>query len=536
MRRTLGIAVLTVAALTASVTRCAPASRGLFARLATPAAITLRPAESRGDVSPYIYGVALEWTENGTRVFDPAAGRLRPEVMDLLKPLHIPVWRFPGGILADYYNWRDGVGPRNQRPARKNPMDNAEYASNFGTDEFIEFCRQLGGEGLVTANYGTGTVQQLLEWDRYFKDQGLPIRYWEIGNEVYLADPGDHPAVPGNDKRIYHPPAQYATDFQSWAKAIRAQNPQSLVGAIAGTTNTSAANKDWYSVLTGSGAARDADFICLHNAYAPLIFTPWDYKNEGKRLEAYRAMYAQCDQFAEDTRHVRGTLPPKADGRIAKIAITEHFPLFGGGGGKDQMIALLDQSKTLASALYTASLFHAFMREGVWMANYNIAVSKWFGALITDTDQGLVRTPSYHVYDLYRNHFGNHLVGIEVNGPTYSTGEVGMVKARRAVAQLDAVATRDDAGRLYLAVINRNLTNGLGAKIEIAGGGRGPAEVLTLSGPAANAINGAALGPTVLAGERDAITPRSSTWNGGPGASYSFPPRSVTLFRWEKSN
>ena len=72
-----------------------------------------------------------------------------------------------------------------------------------------------------------------------------------------------------------------------------------------------------------------------------------------------------------------------------RIAVTEHFPLFGAGDG-DQIRSILDQSRTLAAALYTASLLQSFIREDVFMANYNIAVSKWFGALITDSDSGLI--------------------------------------------------------------------------------------------------------------------------------------------------
>jgi len=516
-----------------SANRCDSARRGLLANLLAPATINVDPSEGLGDVSPYIFGVALEWTENGTRVFDPAAGRLRPEIMEALRPLRIPVWRFPGGILADYYDWHDGIGPRDKRPVRKNPMDNAEHPSNFGTDEFIDFCRQLDTEPLVTLNFGTGSLDLALDWQKYFESRGFPVRYWEVGNEVYLADPSDHAPVPGNDKRIYHTSREYAEAFERWSAALKAHVPEALVGAIAGSTNTSPQNKDWLQVLCAT-SAKDADFICLHNAFAPLIFGPYDYRSEGKRVEAYRAMFAQADQFADDTRHIQGVLPVRADGRIPRIAITEHFPLFGGGGDRDQTLALLDQSKTLASGLYTASLFHSFMRTGVWMANYNIAISKWFGALLTDTDRGLIRTPSYHVYDLYRNHFGARRVKIQVTGPTFGTGDVGMVKGRPKVAQLDAVASKDDSGRLYLAVINRNLTNSVGARIEIAGrAGVATAEVLTLTGPSPSAINGPSLGPTVIAGSPDAIRPRRSSWKGVSGSTYAFPPRSVTIFRWD---
>lgn len=130
-------------------------------------------------------------------------------------------------------------------------------------------------------------------------------------------------------------------------------------------------------------------------------------------------MLAQPLFEAEDTRQVRERLQQVHPNTPPRIAITEHFPLFGGGGPKDQILSILDQSRTLAAALYTAGLLHSFMREKVWMANYNIATSKWFGALLTDTDNGLIRTPTYHLYDLYRNHFGETLAETAVQSKLY---------------------------------------------------------------------------------------------------------------------
>src|SRR6267143_2195820 len=84
--------------------------------------IIVHSSRQLGEISPLIYGVGIEWTDDGNRIFDPGRGALRQEVLDALKPLHIPVIRFPGGILADYYEWRDGVGPRGRRPHRSNQL------------------------------------------------------------------------------------------------------------------------------------------------------------------------------------------------------------------------------------------------------------------------------------------------------------------------------------------------------------------------------------------------------------------------------
>ena len=73
--------------------------------------IMVRPSISEGEISPFIYGLSVEWLDDGNGILSPNTGMPRPEVMDLLKPLRVPVWRFPGGILSDYYHWQDRDWP-----------------------------------------------------------------------------------------------------------------------------------------------------------------------------------------------------------------------------------------------------------------------------------------------------------------------------------------------------------------------------------------------------------------------------------------
>ncbi len=230
---------------------------------------TCGPIRYKAGLVPSYTAWHLEWVENGNRILDPGSGQLRPEIVALLKPLRIPVWRFPGGILADYYSWRDGIGPRASRPKRQNPMDGSVHENNFGTDEFIQLCRALGAEALITANYGTGTLADTLAWQKYFADHQFPVRYWEIGNEIYLTESSKNASVRGNDARIFHADSDYASAFQQWSSALRAADPNALVGAVAGTReHTSSAHRDWLNVILASDG-RDVDFVALHNAFAP---------------------------------------------------------------------------------------------------------------------------------------------------------------------------------------------------------------------------------------------------------------------------
>ena len=494
--------------------------------------IRVIPSERLNEISPLLFGAAIEWADNGNGLYDAKSAGLRQDILDDLKPLRLSVLRFPGGILSDYYHWRDGVGLRSDRPSRVHPMEKSDQKNNFGTDEFIEVCKQLGAEALITANYGTGTLDEALQWKSYFEDRKFPVRYWEVGNEIYLAEDKDDAPIPGNDKRIFRTGQTYGEDFRAWARQIRNDDSSIRVGAIAGTYNTAGPHKNWLAdVLSASG--HDADFIALHNSFAPIILNKYDFNKSSKRLDAYLSMFAQARFAGEDTREVMAKFSQAGPRGNPDIAITEHFPLFGAGGSEQQMKNILDQSRTLASALYTASLFHVYMRQKVWMANYNIITSKWFGALITDTDNGLVRTPTYHVFDLYRNHFGNTLVECQVSGPSFSTKHVGVVDAADNLPVLDAVASTADDGTIYLAVINRSLTAPQNARINVEGvAADSRADVLTLAGPAPNAINGTALSKSTAGGGMDNVAVASSEW-ADSNSDYTFPPSSLTVLRWK---
>jgi alpha-L-arabinofuranosidase len=498
------------------------------ARAMSPATIAVHTRKPGRPISPLIFGTSIEWIDHGNFILDPKTGHLRRELIEPLKSLRIPVVRFPGGILSDHYHWRDGIGSR--RPTGRNPMDQKQHENDFGTDEFIDLCNQLGSEALITANAGTGSLEELLAWQSHFASKKFTVKFWEIGNEIYLAENKDRATIPGNDRRIYKAPDKYAADFGNWAQALRERDRNALVGAIAGTDNTSRENRGWLKLIL-SNRGEQMDFISLHNAFAPLIFGSYDFTRESKLNDAYEAMFARAALTAEDIRTVRSQALAARRGRELRIAITEHFPLFGGGGDQKQIFAVLDQSKTVASALFTASLFHEFMRENVWMANYNITTSKWFGALLTDTDRGIIRTPTYHVFDLYRNHFGTSLVDVTLDGPRYDSKPVGTVPARRGVDFLDAVASRDAAGgKLFLAVVNRSLTSSIETAIDLEGAPSGPATLRQLAGPP-KSINGPALGKTVQ--PNGGIEIKTSAVTLQKGARYAFPPSSISVFEWK---
>ena len=99
----------------------------------------------------------------------------RTDVLDALRPLQMPLLRWPGGNFVSGYHWLDGVGPRDERPASGGQAWLAEESNRFGTDEFIEYCRVLDTDPYICINMGTGTIDEAQAWVDYATGPAIPI-------------------------------------------------------------------------------------------------------------------------------------------------------------------------------------------------------------------------------------------------------------------------------------------------------------------------------------------------------------------------
>src|SRR5215207_1023101 len=70
------------------------------------------------------------------------------------------VIRYPGGNFVSGYDWRDGVGPKEKRPRRRELAWQSIETNQFGTNEFIDFCRELKVEPMMAVNLGTGNIAE----------------------------------------------------------------------------------------------------------------------------------------------------------------------------------------------------------------------------------------------------------------------------------------------------------------------------------------------------------------------------------------
>ncbi len=162
---------------------------------------TIRPA-LYSQFAEHIGGVIYDGIWVGPGLEDPEHRRHPPHLVEHVRQLGPVVVRWPGGCFADKYHWRDGIGPRSSRPRRFGRWREETETNQFGTHEFMRFCRLCGVEPYLAANVGTGSPEEFQQWVEYCnapagstsladerarngQREPFGVRYWGVGNESW---------------------------------------------------------------------------------------------------------------------------------------------------------------------------------------------------------------------------------------------------------------------------------------------------------------------------------------------------------------
>jgi alpha-N-arabinofuranosidase len=473
-----------------------------------------------------LIGQGAVWVDQASLMPSDSKGGIRADVFEKILALRPAFIRWPGGNVAQDYHWEWGIGPRDERPIWVNmSWSNDAEPSDFGTNEFIAFCRAVGAEPTLVVNVeGRGatvqeaaelsavgrdvrtdsrqaTAQEAANWVEYCNGpvtskygalrarDGHPkpyrVKFWEIGNELF-----------GNWVRGYSSAATYAANARRYIQAMRAVDPTIQVIAVGDE------NMEWNKeVLREIGP--EIDYLAVHHYYAD------DEKRVDKlnwfaRPLWVERLYGQIDAL------IRQLVP----GHPVKLAVNEWNTSLP-----------LPRQHSMESALFGARLLNVMLRRGdlVAMSAVSDLVNGWTGGIIQASRRRVFTTPTYSVIRAYNEHLGTWRIACETqSASTFSPNDPALGKD---IPALDAVATTNaDGSEIYLMVVNTDVTRSGRTKIEVAGTAKifPGAEVQTINGPTLEATN------TFEAPER--IAPRTSALeNASNSFVYSFGKHSVTL-------
>jgi alpha-N-arabinofuranosidase len=493
-----------------------------------------------------LYGANVEWRWNATYMWREETQSPDPVGKRLTREMGVALIRYPGGVYSDFYNWRDGIGPFDKRPVVKHePGKEDKTRPLFGTEEAIAFARDVGGELMITVNAGTGTAQSAADWVRHVNAKELRVRYWEVGNELYIND--GSPV----SKATTIPPEKYAARFLEFAAAMRAADPRIKIGAIGGENYGRYATVSYpnWNRTVFERAGQEIDFLSVHNAYAPLIS---DAEERSKDLRTiYRSMLAAPVLMAKNletlTRQLEQWGSPT---RKPFLAVTEWGPIF-------QWVhkgRYVDHPKTLGSALFAASALKNFIESprtdiaAFWMLN-DFSVLGWLSSVNGNfpPNPEWAMTARALAFQMFTRHFGERLVRTRSNGPTFDSETVGITEAVHGAPLLDVVSSVSTDGRqLYILAINKDFDQAIDGTIGLKGfkpTGQGTAWTLNGAGIDAHLGSTVIRVPGLVWGKQVEDTGHQRFGKGGPGEvtlvsapirvaadsfGYRFPAHSIT--------
>jgi alpha-L-arabinofuranosidase len=407
----------------------------------------------------------------------PLAGKsgFREDVIAALRELRVPVVRWPGGCFVSAYHWKDGVGP-NRQPAYDKAW-RVEEPNTFGTNEFVEWCREIGAEPYICTNAGTGTPEEMSDWVEYcnLPSQGRwarqrqehgytdphNVRYWSIGNENYGA---------------WEMGAKTSEEWPCFvtesAKMMKRVDPgiQLLAAALA--------DLDWTLNLLRK-AGMYLDMVSIHGYFDRL-----SQKDEPSSYLACMMRTGQVEAAIRTTEQIIALAG--FEGKI-KIAFDEwnlrgwHHP----NGNTPEAIAARDRNDinatyTMADAIFSAGFLNTCLRhtDTVQMANMAPVINTR-GPLFVHPE-GVVRRTTFHALAMYANLLAERVADVFVlSDPLIHEGQ--------SVPVFDGIATCNSTMSGWrLALVNRDPLQPLTCKIILAGQpleGRYPATVLCGDSP-----------------------------------------------------
>jgi alpha-N-arabinofuranosidase len=375
----------------------------------------------------------------------PQSNGFRNDVIAALKNLSVPVIRWPGGCFADEYHWREGIGPKTQRPVKINThWGGVTEPNTVGTHEFFELLRQTGAEAYVAGNVGNGTPQEMAEWVEYMTapagtladlraknghKEPWTVPYFGVGNELWGCGGNMRP--------------EYAADVtRRYATFIKAPAGTRIMKIAAGANA-----EDYVWTETMMRVAGDMlDGVSLHYYIHPAGGWPprapaigFDEHGWADALAGARRM----DELISKHSVIMDKYDPKK--RIF-LAVDEWGAWYAQDPGTHP--GFLRQQNTLRDALIASINLDIFARHADRVRMSAIAqMVNVLQAMILTEGPKMVLTPTYHVFEMYKPWQDGIVLPIEIDAPWYTKDQFTMPAVSGS-----AVKAKD--GKTYIALSN----------------------------------------------------------------------------------
>ncbi len=394
----------------------------------------------------------------------PNVNGMRKDVVSALKEMGLPVLRWPGGCFADEYHWKDGIGDKKSRKKMINTHWGGVVEDNsFGTHEYFELCRQVGCDSYVNGNVGSGSVREMSEWVEYMTFDGVSpmaelraknghkeawnLKYFGVGNESW--------GCGGNMD-----PEYYGCLFKRYNTYCRDYKGGEHIKRIACGPNSD--DYHWTKQVMDK-VKHHADGLSLHYYVVPS--GNWGDKGSATEFDTNEYISTICKAYRMDElirNHISmmDSVLPKS--RV-KLIVDEWGTWYDVEKGTNP--GFLYQQSTMRDAIVAALTLNIFNKHADRLMMCNIAqtVNVLQSVILTDGNK-MVKTPTYHVFKMYKEHQNNTLVGSYITTDKIKSKNDG----GKEFPQLFESASVDENGVIYSTITNTSPTKAAKIRCQIA--------------------------------------------------------------------
>ncbi|HEX2994923.1 MAG TPA: alpha-L-arabinofuranosidase C-terminal domain-containing protein [Anaerolineales bacterium] len=373
----------------------------------------------------------------------------RKDVLKALRDQAYTIVRYPGGNFLSGYNWLDGVGPTEQRPRVRDLAWQSLETNQFGTNEFMEFCKSISAAPMLGVNMGTGTIQSasdLVEycnvpsgtrWSDLRVRHGFRephnVRYWCVGNEM------DGPWQIGHLDAV-----AYGNKALEAAKMMKWQDPTIKTVLCGSSGDGMPTYPDWDRTALEI-TWEHVDYLSMHGYVS----------NRENDTASYLANPVNFERFVDTLegtlRYVKAKRRSKHDVYLSWDEWQVWYMLPPLQGNWTEAPHLAEELYNLEDALVVAQWLNLFLRKSHVIKIACVAqIVNTISWLHTRPD-GILKHPSYYTFKLVSNLARGEALDLHVRAPEMETKQHG------GVSMLDVSASYDaETGRGALFLVNRS--------------------------------------------------------------------------------
>lgn len=390
----------------------------------------------------------------------------RGDVLELVRELDMPVLRYPGGNFVSGYRWEDGVGPRDQRPARLDLAWKTTEPNLFGTNEFVDWCRAAGSAPMLAVNLGTRGPAEARELVEYCNHPGgtqlsdlRRAHGWEAPHDIKLWCLGNE--VDGTWQMGHKTAQEYGRAACEAAKLMRWTDPRAELVVCGSSFRGMSTFAAWEREVL-EHTFDHVDYVSIHSYY-------------GNQNGDTASFLTRPDEMSEFIDEVVATVDHVAAQRRSRKRIMLSFDEWNVWFHshddrrkydiKDWDVAppLLQDEYTMEDALVVGGMLITLLNQCARVKIGCIAqVVNVIAPIMTQAAGPAWRQTIFWPFAQASRHGRGTVLRALVDSPRYDSA----ARQGAPVLALAAVRPDDDAARLTLFAVNRSLTEPLAVEVD----------------------------------------------------------------------